>query len=102
MLTFDVLIEIFNLLDLKSQINMISIFHYLKNNIFITDIYPNYKKILRNLTTKILRNLTTKILKQKIFINVTKLNANYNPLITDISFMKKLKILYANGKCGID
>ena len=98
MLIIDVLIEIFNLLNVKSQINMISISHYLKNKISITDLYycdTVFKYNVDTNTTNIyfhdnivLKKLTTKILKQKIFIKVTKLNANYNKLITDISFIK--------------
>ena len=94
MLNVYVLIEIFNLLDLKAEINIISTSHYLKNNMFVTDLY--------NQDNIILKKLTTTILKQKTFINVIKLNANYNKLITDLSFIKKLKILCAKGECGID
>ena len=94
MLNNDILIEIFNLLDVKSQINMVSLSHFFKNKIFITDLYNHDKNILKKLTTK--------ILKQKIFKNVVIINAYNNVLITDISFMKKIKILNAEGRCGID
>ena len=62
MLSNDILIEIFNLLDVKYQINMVSTTHYIKNNIFVTDLYYQNKIILKKLTTK--------ILKQKILKNV--------------------------------
>ena len=94
MLSNDILIVIFNLLDLKSQINMISTTHYLKNNILVTDLYHQDNIILKKLTTK--------ILKQKIFMGVTKLNASDNKLITGMFFMKKLKKLCVKEKCGID
>jgi hypothetical protein len=35
-------------------------------------------------------------------LDLVELNANYNKKITNVSFMKKLKILHATGHCGID
>ena len=34
--------------------------------------------------------------------NLIELYASHNPRITNVSYMKKLKILHARGICGID
>ena len=87
MLPIDLYTKIFNLFDLKSQINMISTYNYLKNNLFSTDLY--------NQDNIILNKLISEILKQKKYTNLIKLNAKENNLIKNVSFLKNLKILNA-------
>ncbi|MCV4594264.1 hypothetical protein OFC51_35010, partial [Escherichia coli] len=64
-----------------------------KNNISIIDLF--------HIDEYYLSNLTTEILKYEIFNNVKLLNADYNENITDVSFLKSLKVLHAKWSCGI-
>ena len=94
MLPLDILKIIFNNLDFKNQINMISSCNYFRNHLFITDLY--------NIERKYLDNLTTDILKYSIFSHVVNLDAGYNNKITNVSFMTSLKKLNASYDFGID
>ena len=94
MLSLDIFKIIFNNLDFKSQMNMISSRNYFRNHLFITDLY--------NIERKYLDNLTTEILKYSIFSHVIKLDANNNNnKITNVSFITSLKKLNAWSNCGI-
>ena len=93
MLPLDILKIIFNNLDFKSQMNMISSRNYFRSHLFITDLY--------NIERKYLDNLTTEILKYSIFSHVIELDANNNNKITNVSFMTSLKKLNARGNYGI-
>ena len=64
-LPLDILRIIFNGLDFKSQMNMISSCNYFRNHLYITDLY--------SINRKYLDNLTTEILKYSIFSHVIKL-----------------------------
>ena len=64
-LPLDIFKIIFNNLDFKNQINMISSCNYFKNHLLIIDLY--------NIERKYLDNLTTEILKYSIFFHVIKL-----------------------------
>ena len=86
--------QILNHLNLKSQINLVSTNIYLRDNLWITDLY--------NINEKLLAKLSDQILGHKIFNHVTQLNAYHNRKITDVSFMTNLKTLGAYGNCGID
>ena len=92
-LPLDIWKLIFNLLNFKSKIRLVSTCRYFRNNLYIIDLY--------NIEKKYLDKLTTTILKYYIFQNVLSLKANNNK-IKDISFMKKLKILYVQDNYGID
>jgi len=94
MLILDVWKIIFELLDFKSKINFISTCHYFRDNLIITDLY--------NIEQKYLELLSDEVLHYKIFSKVKTLNATDNKKITSVSFMKSLKILYAEDNCGID
>src|SRR5438270_13747239 len=85
---------ILNLLDFKSQINLISMNHIFRNELKITNLY--------NIKEKYLKLLTDDILKIQIFNQVNSLNASGNKKITNVSMMKSLKILNISGKCSID
>ena len=76
---------IFDLLDFKTKINLISTCNYLRQNLYISNLY--------NIDRKYLCELTTPILKYSIFKNVISLDIFYNDKIKNISFMKKLKKL---------
>ena len=90
----DVLKIIFNYLEFKSQIAMISVCTYYRSNLTITNLY--------DIDEKYLKMLTTGILSYPIFKYVTDLNASNNKKITNVSFMKSLKKLSAYGfDCGI-
>ena len=88
-LPLDILKIIFDLLDFKTKINLISICNYLRQNLYITDLY--------NIDRKYLCELTIPILKYRIFKNVISLDISYNNKIKNISFMKKLKKLSICG-----
>ena len=85
--------DIFNLLDLKSQLNLLFTCHLFKDNLSITD--------LCDIEVKYLKVLTDDIIGLNIFKYVTKLKCN-NKKITNVSFMKNLKKLYARDNCDID
>ena len=93
MLSLDIFKIIFNNLDFKSQMNMISSRNYFRNHLFITDLY--------NIERKYLDNLTTEILKYSIFSHVIELNVGNNNKITNVSFMTSLKKLNAWVNCEI-
>ena len=84
--------DIFNLLDLKSQLSLLFTCSSLNNNLSITNLYDIEEKYLNILTNDILRF--------GIFKYVTKLKCNNK--ITNVSFMKNLKKLDARYGCGID
>ena len=86
--------QILNYLNLKSQINLILTHIYLRDNLWITDLY--------NIDEKLLIKLDDQILGHKMFSHVTRLNARDNKKITNVSLMTNLKILYACGNCGIN
>ena len=95
MIPLDIWKIIFNKLDFKSQLSIISLCTYFKKYLFITDLY--------NINRKYLNLLTNDILKYKIFMNTQKLNTDNNRKITDVSFMKSLKVLCICGYyCGIN
>ena len=85
---------IFDILDFKSKIKLISTCKFLRQNLYIVDLY--------NIEKKYLEKLTTRILKYYIFRNVVSLDASDNNKINDVSFMKNLKKLNASDECGID
>src|SRR5438270_13500462 len=85
---------ILNLLDFKSQINLISLNHIFRNELKITNLY--------DIEEKYLKLLTDDILKMQIFNQVNSLNANNNKKITNVSMIKSLKKLNASYNCGID
>lgn len=93
MFPLDIWKIIFDYLDFRSKLSMVSICFFLRNNLFITDLY--------HINVRYLNALTTEILKYPIFEHVTKLNAANNIKITNVSFLKSLKILNAIGDCGI-
>ena len=80
--------------EFKAKINFIQTCKYYYSNLYIYD--------LMNVESKYLSLLNDNILQQNKFKLVTKLNANYNTEITDVSFMKNLTELYGNGNCGIN
>ena len=84
--------EIFHKLDFKSQLSLVFTCSAIKNNLFITDLY--------NIDKKYLKLLDDNFLKHDIFQQTRKLKANSK--ITDVSFMKNLKVLYANDNSAID
>ena len=84
---------IFDLLNLKTQISLISTCHYFRDNLKITDLY--YLKNDTKNKKNILKKLTTDILKLPIFLNTKWLNAVDNKKINNVSFMTNLKILNA-------
>ena len=84
---------IFDLLNFKTQISLISTCHYFRNSLIITDLY-----YLKNDTInkhKIFINLTTDILKMPMFANIKWLNAEQSRDIRDVSFMTNLTKLMA-------
>ena len=85
---------IFNFLDFKSKIRLISTCRYSRQNLYITDLY--------NINKKYLYKLNTPILQYYIFRNVIWLNASFNNNITNISFMKNLKKLNLHGYNNIN
>src|ERR1700759_4541239 len=90
-----VLQNIFNFCDFKSQLYLSSCCKFINNNLLIVDLY--------NINYNVRSLLNDKILKQSKYKHVTKLYANSNKKIKDISQMAStLKILYAGGYCGID
>src|SRR5438270_10194599 len=94
MCDFNIWNIIFNFCDFKTQIDLLASFKFLHDKLFITDLY--------NIDKKYLDKLTNNILQKNIFRKITKLNVGNNPDITDISQLTCLKILNANGDCGID
>ena len=90
----EIVIEIFNLLDLKSQLKMNSLCKMFQQKMFITNLF--------NIENKYLNLLSDNIISQTKYHKIEKLNASYNSSIHDVSHMKNLKILYAEGNSGID
>ena len=86
---FDIWETIFNLLELKSQLKLISTCKYFEDQFFI-------KKLVKNI------RLSDDIIFQKKFSRIMDLDVSNNPKITNVSFMKNLKILKAGWHCGID
>src|SRR6201996_7721734 len=87
--------NIFNFCDFKSQLYLSSSCKLFNNNLLITDLY--------NINYNVRSLLNDKILKQSKYKHVTKLYANNNKKIKDVSQMAStLKILNAGGCCGID
>ena len=80
--------------DLKSLLNLKLCKKFFDDNILITNLF--------DINNKFLSELTIDVLSQIKYMNVVKLNVSYNPKITNVSFMKKLKILNADGSSGID
>src|ERR1700722_7834305 len=86
--------NIFYFCDFNSQLTLSSLCSLFYNNLFITDLY----NIDEN--TRLLLN--DEIIKQQKY-KYTKLNANNNKKIKDVSHMAStLKILHAGWDCGID
>jgi hypothetical protein len=85
---------IFELLDFKSKLNLISTCKYLRHQLHITDLYYIDKKYLYKLTTE--------ILQYSIFDYVLWLDTYNNYNITNISFMKHLEKLNAGNVSRID
>ena len=88
---YNILFEIFHKLDFKSQLALIFTCSTTKNNLFIIDLY--------HIEEKYLELLDDNFLKHDIFQQTRKLKANKK--ITNVSFMKNLKILDASIRCGI-
>src|SRR3984957_5915047 len=87
--------NIFDFCDFNSQLTLSSLCSLFYNNLFITDLYYIDKN------TRLLLN--DKIIKQQKYKYTTKINAYGNEKIKDVSHMAStLKILYADGDCGID
>src|ERR1700722_6326530 len=87
--------NIFDFCDFNSQLTLSSLCSLFYNNLFITDLY-NIDKNTRLL-------LNDKIIKQQKYKYTTKINANGNEKIKDVSHMAStLKVLNAGGNCGID
>jgi hypothetical protein len=80
--------NILNILELKDQISYLSTCHIVYYNLSIEKL--SIHKQNQNFITNY------------IFRNVILLDVSNNNKITNVSFMKKLKILYADGTCGID
>ena len=83
--------DIFNLLDLKSQLGLLFTCSSFNNNLSITN--------LSDIEQKYFNMLTNDILRLDIFKYVTKLQVNNK--ITNLSFMKNLKKLNVWHNCGI-
>src|SRR6201995_2461584 len=87
--------NIFYFSDFKSQLYLSSSCKFFNNNLLIADLY--------NINYNVRSLLNDKILKQSKYKHVTKLDANSNKKIKNISQMAStLKILYAGSNCGID
>src|ERR1700744_4032630 len=87
--------NIFNFCDFKSQLYLSSCCKLFNNNLLIVDLY--------NINDNIRLLLNDKILKQSKYKHLTKLNADLNVKIKDVSQMAStLKILNVSGYCGID
>ena len=84
-LPLDILKIIFEFLDFKSKIKLISTCTYMRQNLHIIDLY--------NIDKNFLFKLTKKILRYPIFKNVLLLNTTYIKHIKDVSFMTKIKNL---------
>jgi hypothetical protein len=80
--------NILNILRLKDQINYLSTCHIFYYNLTI-------EKLLRS-------NLNQKNIRNHIFRNISSLDVYNNRDITNVSFLKQLKILNASFDCGID
>ena len=101
-LPLDILKIIFEFLDFKSKIKLISTCTYMRQNLHIIDLY--------NIDKNFLFKLTKKILRYPIFKNVLLLNTTYIKHIKDVSFMNNLKYLNTstcskinqNGIKGLD
>lgn len=78
---------IFNLLDLRSQIRVLSVSKFFENNLYIEDLFTDA-------TTRI-NLINDDILSQPKFRNVIKLDITYNYLVSDISHLTQLKVLHA-------
>src|ERR1700742_2716666 len=85
---------IFYFCDFKSQLYLLSSCKFFNNKLLITNLY--------NINKNIRYSLNDNILKQLKYKHITKLYADDNKKIKDVSQMTSLKILYANGNCGID
>jgi len=90
----DTLQIIFNFCDFRSQLSLVTTCTYYRNNLHIID--------LLNIDKKYLKKLTQEILRYSIFEKVIYLNASNNFKITNVSHMKSLQILHAEGDCGIN
>ena len=86
---FDIWETIFNLLELNSQLKLISVCKHFEDKFFI-------KKVVRN------SRLSDDIIFQKKFSRIVDLDVSNNPKITNVSFMKNLKILNTGWNCGIN
>jgi hypothetical protein len=80
--------NILNILELKDQISYLSTCRIFYNHLTIETLSAV--------------NLKQNNISNYIFRNVMTLNTSDNKNIINISFMKKLKNLYASGQCGID
>jgi hypothetical protein len=82
---WDIIANLHN--DLKAMLTLKSCCKFL-NRLLITNLF--------NIDNKYLQLLNNDVLCQPIFSNVVKLDVTCNNNVTDISFMKNLKILCAN------
>ena len=80
--------------EFKTKIKLIQSCQYFNYNLYIYD--------LINIDNKYLELLKNSILQQYKFRFVVKLNAKYSSKITNVSFMKNLKELNAEGYYGIN
>src|ERR1700691_1893595 len=83
---------ILNQCHLKLQLQILLTSKYLGNRLYILTLDDS----------KLTRFMNDQILMQNKFREVMILNACNNPNIKNISFLKKLIELKANGNCGID
>lgn len=86
---------IFSLLDLQSQIWLMSTCRPLHSSLYIDDLFDANHSLLRNLSDT--------VLKQKKFSLVTRLDASHNPKITNVNHLSKLRVLCTRStmcNCG--
>ena len=91
---YELWLIIFKNQTILSQTNLVQSSQRFWDNLIVTDLFDiddNSKKILSD-----------EILKLNFFESVAKLHASNNSKITNVSFMKNLKIISASGSCGID
>ena len=94
MLNYDIWFIIFENSTLKTKTNLIQICEFLWDNFVISD--------LINIDSESKKSLNDSVLSLSIFEWVNNLNAKNNLKIKNVSFMKSLKVLHAQGNCGID
>jgi hypothetical protein len=94
--------NIFDILELKDQINYLFTCRIFYHNLSIKKISSKKKLFFSEEDNMPDVNLTQHMMKNYIFRNVISLNVSDNDIITNVSFMTKLKKLYVDHDCGID